>query len=163
MTLDAAFAESAKNDFLLATSWLRSLLESTVPDRLNWSPAPTARTPIQVAAHAAMAIESMLGNLTGNPMSISTPREAEEWFRKQEAQFATVEAVHALLERNTSKYFSWLDDQLGADLDRMIRLPFGMGEIPLRMGIAFMPRHVDWHTAQIAYIQTAYGDLDTRL
>src|SRR5207253_4309919 len=55
----------AKADFLRAKQLISRALATTPDDRINWSPSPSARTPIQQVAHAARAVNSINGFLDG--------------------------------------------------------------------------------------------------
>lgn len=159
----AEFIDQAKADFHHARTGLVRALLTTPDDRLGWSPSATARTPLEIGAHAAIAIEAMLGNLDDRPFPQPTTAAADAWFREAERAYATRDLVVQLLERNGASYEAWLDrldeDRLATD----IVLPFGMGSCPRRVAIGFMPLHLIWHTAQIDYVQTIYGDRETHL
>jgi len=153
--------ERARGAFLNAKFGLLRALETTPDDRLTWRPSETARSPLHVAGHAAFAIESMLGNMTGETFPLETTDLAEAYFRDVEKAWTTRGQVIDLLEANTKKYMDWLD-QLDQDrLDSTFVLPFGMGKARTADGLDFMALHIMWHTAQIHYIQTIYGDLKT--
>ncbi|MBC8065541.1 MAG: DinB family protein, partial [Chlorobia bacterium] len=94
---------------------------------------------------------------------IPTTEEAERFHRERDSKFSTREAVLQLLEQNQAAYFDWLDDLTPERLDSPMNLPFGMGAMPTSIGIAVMSTHLMWHTAQINYIQTVYGDHDWHL
>ncbi len=152
--------DQAKAEFIRAIEGLKHALATTPDDRLNWSPSETARSPLQVAAHIAIGGTDMLGNLTGNTFPIQTTEEAERYHRERDSKPRSREEVDKLLEEFQGAYFDWLDCLTEYKLDSLMKLPFGMGEMPVRVGVAMMPFHVQWHTAQITYIQTIYGDHD---
>jgi hypothetical protein len=158
-----AFIAQAKAEFDWARHGLIRAIETTPEDRLRWSPSETARSPLEVAAHAAIAVGSMLGNLKGDTFAIPTTDEADLWFREEERQCETPSQVVELLERNSRDYFEWLDALSQEVLESDIALPFGMGRAPMPAAISFMPLHIHWHAAQIQYIQTIYGDRQTHL
>ncbi|HRI42770.1 MAG TPA: DinB family protein [Fimbriimonadaceae bacterium] len=157
----ASFVRQAKAEFRQAQAGLLRALRSTAEDRLGWSPSPSARSPIEIGAHAAIAVEAMLGNLDDSPFPLPAPADADAWFREEERRYATLELVAQLLETNGAAYENWLDALDEPRLSADIALPFGMGSCPRRVAIGFMPMHLNWHTAQIEYIQTIYGDRDT--
>lgn len=57
----------AKAEFLRAKEQLLSSLATTPDDKLNWSPATSARTPLHLAAHAASAVSGIVRMLNGEP------------------------------------------------------------------------------------------------
>lgn len=152
-----------KAEFTQAVGGLKHALATTPDDRLSWAPSSTARSPLQVAAHVAISVRDMLGNLTGNTFPIESTEEAERYHRHRESHLKSRDEVLGLLDEATSAYFAWLDQLTEDQLDTLMLLPFNMGQMPVRMGISMMPFHVYWHTAQINYIQTIYGDHDWHL
>jgi uncharacterized damage-inducible protein DinB len=160
-TTSSQVVERAKGAFLNAKHGLLRALETTPDDRLNWRPSETARSPLHVAGHAAFAIDSMLGNMTGNTFPLETTDLAETYFRDLEQAFTSRGQVTELLESNSKKYLDWLDQLDDPQLESMFVLPFGMGSAKTADGLDFMALHLMWHTAQIQYIQTIYGDLKT--
>jgi hypothetical protein len=152
--------DSAKGNFLYAKSQLVRALNTTPDDRINWSPAPSARTPIEIAAHAAEGVKNIHGTLDGRTFAVPTPEEADRGFRAWEAQFKTREKVLDLLERNSEAFVGWLDGLTPERLETMVTMPFGMGQVPLSMAITFVARHTQYHVAQMDYVQTLYGDRD---
>ncbi|MBX3117594.1 MAG: DinB family protein [Fimbriimonadaceae bacterium] len=152
--------DRTKEEFLRAKAGIERALATTPDDRINWSPAPTARTPIQLVAHAAWAVQSMHGMLQGQTFAVPTTAQADREFREWEKPFSTREEVLKLLEENSLAFLNWLENVGEWELDSTITFPFGMGEAPMHTVLPFMAGHIDWHTAQIAYIQTVYGDQD---
>lgn len=150
--------EHARADFLRSKERLSSALSTTPDDRINWSPSPTARTPIQQVAHAAQVLEGMQIMLNGGTFPIETSAEADKVFLEQEKPFTTRESVLHLLEQNSATYLQWLDSLTPEALTATVTLPFGFGTAPMTAALSFASQHTNWHTAQINYIQTIYGD-----
>lgn len=149
-----------KTEFSQAIGGAKHALATTPENLLTWSPSKTARSALQVGAHIAIGGRDMLGNLTGDTFPIDTTEEAEKFHRERDSKVETLAECNELLDALTADYFKWLDGLTEESLSLLMKLPFGMGEIPVGMGITFMPVHVNWHTAQINYIQTIYGDHD---
>ena len=57
----------AKAELIRAKDRMTRALATTPDDKINWSPSPTARTPIQEVAHSVMAVSGIQGMLTGKP------------------------------------------------------------------------------------------------
>ena len=150
--------ERAKADFARAKQELLTALSSTPDERLDWSPSPSARTPLQQVAHAASALKSIHEMLNGHTFGVNSTDSADESFREHDAQFTSREEVVHLLEENSAAYERFLDALAPESLGRTIDLPFGQGRAPLTEALFFAPGHTNWHTAQINYIQTIYGD-----
>ena len=161
-TLDKDMAKQtineAKAEFTRAKDRLVKDLKTTPDDKINWSPSPTARTPIECVAHAAMSIEGMQGMFTGKPFPFSGVDELDQFSRQKESEFKTREKAIGLLEENSKGYLDWLDTLTPEQLQSTLDLPFG--SFPYAAAITFAADHLRCHAGQIEYIQTIYGDRD---
>lgn len=153
----------AKTEFVRAKDRLIKLLAETPDDKINWSPSPSSRTPIQLVAHSAIAIRNIHRFLDGHSFEIKDPAKADEHFRVQENQFTSREQALELLDEVSTNYVSWLDALTPENLSAIIELPFNFGSAPVAAGLAFPWRHTQAHIAQLEYIQTIYGDQDWHL
>jgi len=160
MTMTQDTITQAKSAFLQAKGGLCNAFASTPDDRLNWSPSPTSRTPIQQVSHAAYAIKNIHNFLIGDLFPIESTVEADQYFREQDSKFSTRDEALALLEQNCDGFVAYLDSLTPDQLATMIKLPFKLGEAPVGIAITFPASHTQWHQAQIEYIQTIYGDHD---
>lgn len=160
MTFTQDTINQAKDEFLQVKERLTVIFAETPEDRVNWSPSETARTPAHIVAHAAGAIQNLHGMMQGHAFGLGTSAEADAGFREWEQQFTTREQVTELLEDISSSYVAFLDSLTPESLETLIPLPFGMGQAPLGIALAFPPMHTRGHIAQIEYIQTIYGDYD---
>lgn len=136
---------------------------STPDDRVNWSPTTTARTPNQIAAHVAMALESILNMAKGNPFPIQDVAEADKSFRTWEMQFSDRSEIVRMIEERSKAIVDFMESCSSEDLDFMMTLPFRLGAAPRRIALKLVKMHTDSHTPQIEYIQTCYGDWDWRM
>jgi len=159
-TIEQETIERAKAEFLRVKEMMIQALAATPDDRINWLPAPTARTPIQQVAHAAAAVKNVHEILNSRPFQITNTAEADKSFREWEKQFTTRESVLQMFEENCAEYSAWLDALTPEALNATVELPFGSGFAPVSAALSFAPNHTTWHTAQIHYMQTIYGDLD---
>src|SRR5438105_11988641 len=112
-TLDKDMAKQtineAKAEFTRAKDRLVKDLKTTPDDKINWSPSPTSRTPIECMAHAAMAVEGIQGMLNGKPFPFSGVDELDQFSRQEEAKFKTRQQVLSMLEEKSNAYLDWLD------------------------------------------------------
>ena len=155
-------AEIAKAQLLHAKARIEHILSTTPDDRLHWSPASTARTPLQQVAHAARSVGAIGDLLEGHPEP-GTTAEADARFVAWEKQFQTREEVLTLLAANCARYCSLLDSFTSEQLAQNIQFPFGLGEGPRIACLGFAGMHTNDHAAQMEYIQTIYGDRDWHL
>lgn len=155
--------EQVKADFLQAKGGILHALAHTPDDRLTWSPSPSARSPLHQVVHAAQSIGHMHGFLDGRPFEVPNTAEADRGFREFEQSIKDRQSAIDLLERSSAAFVAWLDGLDEARFNRSVPTPFGMGEVPVHIGIGFPAMHTRWHHAQIEYIQTIYGDQDWHL
>jgi hypothetical protein len=145
-------------EFGRAKDRIATALTTTPDDKLGWSPSPTARTPVQIAAHAALSIAGMSDMLHGKPFPFGDLAEVDKAFRQAEKAYTTREQALALLEKNSAEYVAWMEGLTSAQIEATIDLPFG--PIPMSVAITFVADHLRGHAAQIEYLQTVLGDYD---
>jgi hypothetical protein len=150
--------EAAKAEFNRAKDRLAKALNTTPDDRINWSPSPTARTPIHQVAHGAMSIGGMQDWLSGKPFPFADVTELDAFSRTKEKEFSTREEVLGLLEVNSAAYLAWLDELTPEQVASPFESP--MGTFPMAAAITFPADHLRAHASQLEYTQTIYGDLD---
>jgi hypothetical protein len=150
----------AKENFTRAKDRMVKVLAETPDDRINWSPTETARTPVQLVAHAAAALGSITDFCSGRPVNLPDTGGADKKFREWEKQCTSREEALALLEKNSAAHVALLDSLTPDSFAKMVQLPFGMGEVPLAAVITVGGDHTRFHCAQLEYVQTIYGDRD---
>ena len=150
--------QEAKQTFLMSVDRMKRILETTPDDRLLWSPAPTARTPLAQVVHAASSIHHIHQMLMGTRFATKTREEADAEFLALEQGVTSRAEALEMLERSSASLVGWFD-QLSEDrLADMVPLPFDLGEAPLGFMIIMPAWHTNDHSAQLEYIQTCYGD-----
>lgn len=154
----AAIVGQVKQTFLYTKESLMKSLRTTPDDRINWSPSATSRTPVQLVAHSAAAIENIRTQLAGTPFPIKTTVEADETFRESEREITTREQALEMLEQNSAKYLAWLDELTPEKMEYQAEMPFGLGFFPVSSSLGFPAEHMRYHIAQLDYLQTIYGD-----
>lgn len=152
--------DQARSDILQARARTEQALGHTPDERLNWSPSPSARTPIQLVVHIADSVGHMHGFLTGRPFEPPTSGEADAGFRRLESAPWTREEALALLDEKVASFIKWLDDATTQDLEFFATMPFGMGQIRVADALRFVSQHTNEHAAQLEYLQTCWGDRD---
>ena len=148
-----------KAELLRSKKRMAQALATTPDDKLQWSPSPTARTPLQQVAHGASGIANTQGMLTGMPFPYPSIGEYDKAARTDEQQFTTRDQVLSLLEQSCTDYFTLLDTLTPEQLASTVQLPFGTS-FPMAVCITFAASHLNDHAAQMDYIQTIYGDHD---
>jgi uncharacterized damage-inducible protein DinB len=116
-------------------------------DKLNWRPAPTAKSALEVINHVVGYIKAMTPVLGGGAFTPSHTAPATNLQAAQELLITTAREYADALERLTV-----------ADLSRTIDLPFG--SFPLSQAASMPVVDLIHHHGQIAYIQTLLGDAE---
>jgi hypothetical protein len=148
----------AKAEFLRAKARLLVALDTTPDDKLNWSPSATARTPVELVAHAASSVPLIQGTICGAPWPYTSLTEADAAFRAADKPFKTREQAIEHLEETSSKFIAWLDSLTPEQVESTVHSV--IGTFPMSVAITLPADHMRGHTAQIEYIQTIWGDYD---
>lgn len=150
--------EQAKSELRRCNARLKTLLETTPDDKLNWRPSSSSRTPIEIVGHTASSIEGIQKMLMGNPFPFASTAELDAFCLEQEKTFTSREQVLELLDAKTAVFIEWLDSLTPEQLATKVRSPFGEQEVAA--AAIFPAMHALGHCSQLEYIQTIYGDRD---
>lgn len=152
--------DTTKRELLESKGRLFQLFETTPDDKLNWRPSPNSRSILEIGAHIGWSLGCITEQMQGTPYTVPQSALADASFREHDRQFTTRAQVTDYLTKQFQVYSDFLDSLSDSDLDRMTKMPFGLGEIPLRHFLGAGERHTFGHIGQIEYIQTMYGDFD---
>lgn len=132
---------------------------SHVPDdKLTYTPTPTAKSAIRIAAHTAL----YAGRFAQMIRDRALPKfeSLEQWIAEREAEeiaLTSREEMTQVFRRGTQEALDAMDTWTEADLD----LPFqaGGGWTPPMAEIIRLPGwHATLHLGQIDFLQTCWGD-----
>ena len=132
----------AKAEFTRAKERLARALTTTPDDRINWSPSPTSRTPVQQVAHAAMAITGIHGMMLGKEFPFANTAEMDASSLAAEKEYTSREQVLGFLEKNSSEFLAWLDTLTPEQLASTFEMPFG--SFPMTSAITFPADHTHY-------------------
>ena len=119
-------------------------------DKLNWKPAPTANSVLEIINHVANPIYGMAAALDGQPM------------KPQFTPATNREEAKQLVLKGTEAYVAKLRSLSPQDLEnKTVTLPFD--EIPAMVAAGIPMVDLIHHHGQIAYIQTLLGDTESHL
>jgi hypothetical protein len=150
-------AATARRDFERYSARVSCLLGFVPDDRLTWSPSPTAKSSLRIAAHCALTSRFFADIITGALPAI-TPEEFFKALSADEARITTRESALALLEETTVSLCRAIDTVNADNLDAPRGSPFG--PLPLRFWIVQGREQMAGHAGQMEYLQTVWGDLD---
>jgi hypothetical protein len=132
---------------------------SHVPDdRLHWTPTPTAKSALRVAAHTALYAGRFAQMIRDRRLPM--PEDLEVWMAEREAEEAALtsrDEVVRVFREGTDQVLAALD---GLSLEEtQMTLEFGGGGSVSMKWLMDLPGwHATLHTGQIDYLQTCWGD-----
>ena len=132
---------------------------SYVPDdKLNWTPTPTAKSPLRVAAHTAL-YGSRFAKMI-RTKQVPAVENLAQWLAQRNAEelaVTTREEMEAAFRSGTAEVLEALDGLTHEDLE--IDIDSGQGwSMPMRQLINLPGWHATLHLGQIDYLQTCWGD-----
>lgn len=130
-----------------ASSDLAHNLEFIPADKLDWKPAPTAKSVLEIVAHLTGFMKIMVGVLHGEP-----------WQPPASAPAANVGEAQELLRTLGQEYAAALEQVAPETLGTPMVLPFGT--FPTAQAASMPVVELIHHRGQILYIQTLLGDTE---
>ncbi|MCW3061696.1 MAG: hypothetical protein JWQ02_3517 [Capsulimonas sp.] len=148
----------AKSAVISSRDLLLSTFSYVPDDKLHWSPSPSARTPLQIAAHCGGANATFATLLRGEPWPLaSTAAEAvAQIYERDAATDISRDNAAKLIEDSSAALIAALENATPATLETMIWTAFG--EFPYDFAMTFPAGHMAGHARQIDYLQTIWGD-----
>jgi hypothetical protein len=132
---------------------------SHVPDeRLHWSPSPSAKSPLRIAAHTALYAARFAAMI--RERQLISPPDLAEWLEerdKEEEAVATREEVVAIFRAGTDEVLAALDSLNEEDLLLILESDQGW-TMPMTLLIDLPAFHAALHMGQIDLLQTCWGD-----
>ena len=155
--MDTVVAACKKSAVQNMEMFLRNF--SHVPDdKLNWTPTPTAKSAIRIAAHTALYYGRFARMI--NDRKLPAPDNLAEWLAERNAE---EEAITSRAE--VERAFRQGLDEVVAALDTLspeetgMSLDSGQGwSMPMSFLMNLPGWHATLHTGQIDYLQTCWGD-----
>ena len=134
--------------------FLRNL--SHVPeDKLSWSPAPSARSALQIAAHCAGYSHGFAAIIGAGKF----PASVEEYLAPIDARVQAITSVgqaESVLREGIADTLASLDRVRPEQIGSTIETPIGSTPFLFFMNIPAI--HLYIHTGQIDYLQTCWDD-----
>lgn len=132
---------------------------SHVPDeKLSWTPTPTAKSAIQIAAHTALYAGRFARMIRDRRQP--APENLNEWLAERDAEEVAItsrEEVETIFREGTDEVLAALDTLMPEDLE--MSLDSGQGwSMPMKQLIGLPGFHATLHAGQIDYLQTCWDD-----
>jgi len=134
---------------------------SFVPaDKLTWSPTPTAKSALEIAAHCA----GYSGRFANIISAGKFPWSVEEFLGPIQSRInsiTTLEQAETMLRTSIADTIAALDTVKPEQVSSIIVSP--QGQTPFIFFLTLPAMHLEKHGAQIDYLQTCWGDLEVHL
>ena len=132
---------------------------SFVPDdKLTWTPTPTAKSAIQIAAHTALYAGIFAGMIKDRKLPPSD--NLTEWLAQRNAAEAAVTSrteIESIFRKGTEEVLAALDSLTPEAIETS--LDSGLGwSMPMTFLMNLPGIHAVGHTGQIDYLQTCWDD-----
>ncbi|MBX3097734.1 MAG: DinB family protein [Fimbriimonadaceae bacterium] len=130
-----------------------------VPDeRLHWSPTPTSKSPIRVAAHTALYASRFAKMIRDR--RLPSPDQLDVWLADRNAEEEALTERHEMettFRTGTAEVIEILDSLNPEDMEVIFDTGLGWS-MPMTKMIALPGWHATLHGGQIDYLQTCWGD-----
>ena len=131
---------------------------SFVPDdKLTWSPSPTAKSALRIAAHTACTAGNFAYLIRNGKFPTNDMAELFAGMNAEEQTVTTREAAVELLRKNTDDILAALDASTPELIASTLETPFGFSA-PMAFFMNLPGSHAESHAAQVDYLQTCWGD-----
>ncbi len=132
---------------------------SHVPDdRLTWTPTPTAKSPIRIAAHTALYAGRFARMI--RERKLPAVEDLTEWLAKRDLEEAAItcrKQMEEVFRKGTEEVLAALDtltaEEIASSLDS------GLGwSMPMTRLMGLPGWHATLHTGQVDLLQTCWDD-----
>lgn len=153
------FVAACKDSAVWGMEHLLKVLSFVPDDKLDWSPSPTAKSALRVAAHAAVYAPVFAEMIRERKLPAVGDEIPAFVARMQAAEEAITDRTETdrVFRQGTQEVLAALDTLTPEDI--AISLDSGMGwSMPMTFLIKLPGVHAAGHAAQIDYLQTCWGD-----
>jgi uncharacterized damage-inducible protein DinB len=132
---------------------------SYVPDdRLNWTPTPTSKSALRIAAHTALYMGRFARMIQERRLPV--PENLAEWLAERDAEEIAItsrEEMEKAFREGTAEVLAALDALTQEDVE--LTLDSGQGwSMPMQQLMVLPSWHATVHLGQIDYLQTCWDD-----
>lgn len=128
-------------------------------DRLDWQPSDSARSALDLVREIALSGAWFVALARGEKVEAGEDHAERE--RERAAELKTLEECETQARRDTSELCAMISRSGSEQLEEEVKLPFGGGMTVTKADLFGMHySHLVYHSGQINYIQTLYGDAE---
>lgn len=150
--------DSAKQSAVSGMEYFLRNFSHVPDDKLTWTPTPTAKSAMRIAAHTALYAGRFAAMIRDRRLPF--PDDLSEWLAQRNAEeeaITTREEIERVFREGTAEVLEALDnltpDDMGASLDS------GQGWfMPMTQLMGLPGFHATLHAGQIDYLQTCWDD-----
>ena len=151
--------EMSKRVTAMGKDRLLKTLSFVSDDKLTWSPEPTSKCALRIAAHCGISNRMFVAIIKRTPFPEDfSMADALAQGKLDEEKIETREQAIALIESSTAAVIEALEAVSPEDVHSDVVTP--VFTAPLMFFMNLPGRHMDNHASQIDYIQTCWGDLE---
>jgi len=127
-------------------------------DKLDWSPAASARWALWMVGHCSSANEAFATAIRGDKLPLpEDPSLISDLIRNGGKETVSREEAVQGLEASTEAVLSALDKLTPESIEGIVDSPFG--PMPIRFWMSLPAIHMTGHARQLDYLETVWGDL----
>ncbi len=145
-----AHIDLCRKQMLYAQARMLATFEAVPDERLNWSPAPGAKTPMQILSHCVHANQEVTRVLTG---------DITEAVRDFTFLIDSRDDALRQLDESVDAFQSALDAMTPELFESVAMSPDGPS--PVSEWMHFLGWHLAEHAGQIDYLQTCWDDQES--
>jgi hypothetical protein len=127
-------------------------------DKLNWTPTPTAKSAIRIAAHTALYAGRFAAMI--RERSCPAPDNLEEWLAQRNAEEEAItdrKEMERVFREGTVEVIAALDTLTPEEIEMSIDSGQGWS-MPMKQMMGLPGWHATLHAGQIDYLQTCWDD-----
>jgi hypothetical protein len=143
-----------------AMDYFLRVLSFVPADKLTWSPAPTAKSALEIAAHCAGYSAAFAWIIRAGKFPC-TVEEFRATVHSAIDSITTLEEAEAMLRKGIADSITALDTVKPEQVGSIVDSP--QGSTPFNFFLTLPAAHLESHVAQIDYLQTCWGDLEVHL
>lgn len=127
-------------------------------DKLDWTPTPTSKSAIRIAAHTALYAGRFADMIRNR--QVPMPDDLAEWIAQRDAEELALTSrveMEKVFREGTAEVVAALDSLTPEDLE--LSIDSGQGwSMPMRQLMGLPGFHATLHAGQIDYLQTCWDD-----
>ena len=127
-------------------------------DKLDWKPLDNGRSALDIAAEVAMSTTWPMAFMPGAP-KFEMSDEVMAKYNEEKNTLTTVEACKAKAAAGLAQTNAALEGISDDQLAEAIEVFFSPAPLPRSAALSAFADNARYHTGQVNYIQTLYGDM----